>query len=125
MSHLLDVSFLLACGWSSHAGHDAARTWLERERDLLHRHILDAAHVAPSRALDTPADETPLAEVQASFRRFARRDRQAYTLLHMHVVKDTTVQEIAELQGMSRSAVYRSLSRAKAELRTMVETALD
>ncbi len=99
-----------------------ARTWLERERDLLHRHMLDAAHAAPPRALDTPADETPFHEVQASFRRFARRDRQAYTLLHMYVVKDTTVQEIAELQGMSRSAVYRSLSRAKAELRTMVET---
>ena len=101
-----------------------ARAWLERERDQLQQHMLDAAHAAPPRALDTPADadETPFTEVQASFRHFARRDRQAYTLLHMHVVKDTTVQEIAELQGMSRSAVYRSLSRAKAELRTMVET---
>ncbi len=99
-----------------------ARAWLERERELLQQHMLDAAHTAPPQALDAPADETPFTEVQASFRRFARRDRQAYTLLHMHVVKDTTVQEIAELQGMSRSAVYRSLSRAKAELRTMVET---
>jgi RNA polymerase sigma factor (sigma-70 family) len=98
------------------------RTWLERERNLLHRRILDAAHVAPSAALDALADETLYLEVEASFRRFARRDRQAYTLLHMHVVKDTKVQEIAQLQGMSRSAVYRSLSRAKAELRTMVET---
>lgn len=47
----------------------------------------------------------------AAYEAFARRDRQAYTLLHMHVVKDTKVQEIAQLQGMSRSAVYRSLSR--------------
>lgn len=31
MSHLLDVSFLLACGWSSHAWHAAARAWLERQ----------------------------------------------------------------------------------------------
>jgi RNA polymerase sigma factor (sigma-70 family) len=99
-----------------------ARTWLERERELLYRHVLDAAHTAPPQALDTLADETPFSDVQASLRHFARRDRQAYTLLHMHVVKDTTVQEIAALQGMSRSAVYRSLSRAKAELRTMVET---
>ena len=29
MSHLLDVNFLLACGWSSHAQHTAARAWLE------------------------------------------------------------------------------------------------
>ncbi len=99
-----------------------ARSWLEREREQLQRHMLEAAHAAPPQAPDASADETPYREVQASFRRFARRDRQAYTLLHMHVVKDTTVQEIAELQGMSRSAVYRSLSRAKAELRTMVET---
>jgi predicted nucleic acid-binding protein len=31
MSHLLDVRFLLACGWSSHARHAAARAWLERQ----------------------------------------------------------------------------------------------
>jgi len=29
MSHLLDVNFLLACGWSSHSRHTAARAWLE------------------------------------------------------------------------------------------------
>jgi RNA polymerase sigma factor (sigma-70 family) len=100
------------------------RTWLEREWNVLHRLVLDAAHPAPPCALDALADERPFAEVQASFRRFARRDRRAYTVLHLHVVKDTTVQEIAALQGMSRSAVYRSLSRAKTELRTMVENGL-
>lgn len=31
MSHLLDVNFLLACGWSTHARHTEARTWLERQ----------------------------------------------------------------------------------------------
>lgn len=30
MSHLLDVNFLLACGWNSHARHTDARGWLER-----------------------------------------------------------------------------------------------
>lgn len=29
MSHLLDVNFLLACGWISHARHADARAWLE------------------------------------------------------------------------------------------------
>ena len=98
------------------------RNWLERERDLLYRHMLDAAHTEPPQALDATADERRLSEVQASFRRFARRDRQAYTVLHLHVIKDARVQDIAELQGMSRSAVYRSLSRAKSELRAMVES---
>lgn len=31
MSHLLDVNFLLACGWHSHSKHAAAREWLERQ----------------------------------------------------------------------------------------------
>ncbi len=31
MSHLLDVNFLVACGWKSHAHHAAARRWLETQ----------------------------------------------------------------------------------------------
>jgi DNA-directed RNA polymerase specialized sigma24 family protein len=42
----------------------------------------------------------------------------------MHVVKETPVQEIAELHGMSRSAVYRGLARAKAELRSVYQSVI-
>ncbi len=31
-SYLLDVNFLLACGWRSHAKHSRARAWMERQR---------------------------------------------------------------------------------------------
>ena len=31
MSHLLDVNFVLACAWSTHAHHAAARAWLEKQ----------------------------------------------------------------------------------------------
>lgn len=31
MSHLLDVSFLVACGWKSHADHRGARRWLDAQ----------------------------------------------------------------------------------------------
>jgi predicted nucleic acid-binding protein len=34
MSHLLDVNFPLACGWSSHARHADARAWLEAQTRL-------------------------------------------------------------------------------------------
>lgn len=34
MSHLLDVNFLVACGWRSHVEHHAARRWLEAQRDF-------------------------------------------------------------------------------------------
>lgn len=31
MSHLLDVNFILACAWQSHASHAKARAWLEAQ----------------------------------------------------------------------------------------------
>jgi len=31
LSHVLDVSFLVACGWKSHADHHAARRWLDAQ----------------------------------------------------------------------------------------------
>jgi DNA-directed RNA polymerase specialized sigma24 family protein len=58
-----------------------------------------------------------------SMQRLARQDRQAYILLHMHVCKGLTVRELAGLQGMSRSAVARSLLRARATLRTTYQAA--
>ena len=39
MSHLLDVNFLLACGWSSHARHTAARAWLEAQTSFANNPI--------------------------------------------------------------------------------------
>ena len=66
--------------------------------------------------------QDPLALRQDSFQRFARRERQMHAWLHMHVVKEAPVQEIAELHGMSRAAVYRGLARAKAELRRVYQS---
>jgi len=31
VSHLLDINFLIACGWKSHANHRAARQWLDSQ----------------------------------------------------------------------------------------------
>jgi DNA-directed RNA polymerase specialized sigma24 family protein len=68
--------------------------------------------------------EETLTIMRASLQQLARRDRQAYTLLHMHVCNGVSVRELAALQGMSRSAVARSLTRAKATLRTVYQTTL-
>jgi DNA-directed RNA polymerase specialized sigma24 family protein len=62
--------------------------------------------------------------MRVSLQQLARRDRQAYTLLYMHVCNGVSVRELAALQGMSRSAVGRSLTRAKATLRTVYQTTL-
>jgi len=100
-----------------------ARTGLEREREHLQRHIMTSVHSAPPALLDEPPPAAdPLAVMQDSFQRFARCDRQMHALLHMHVIKEATGQEIAELQGMSRSAVYRGLARAKTELRQVYQS---
>jgi uncharacterized protein len=34
LSHLLDVNFLIACGWESHAEHFRANRWLSRVRSF-------------------------------------------------------------------------------------------
>ena len=40
MNHLLDVSFLLACGWSSHARYNAAGTFRFRDPLNKERHFI-------------------------------------------------------------------------------------
>jgi len=35
VSHLLDVNFLLACAWQSHANHAKARAWLEAQASFV------------------------------------------------------------------------------------------
>jgi predicted nucleic acid-binding protein len=34
VSHLLDVNFLIACGWQSHADHVRASRWLSRAKSF-------------------------------------------------------------------------------------------
>jgi DNA-binding transcriptional regulator GbsR (MarR family) len=99
-----------------------ARAWLEREREHLQRHMMACVHGE----LSAPFDDSclapdPLDVMQNSFARFARYEKQLYTLLYMHVIKEKSVQEIAELQGVSRSAVYRSLTQAKIGPRKMCQ----
>ena len=97
--------------------HGQARDLQERLREAIHR-----APPEPSEAQEL-VEET-LTIMRTSLQQLARRDRQAYTLLHMHVCKGVSVRELAALQGMSRSAVARSLTRAKATLRTVYQTTL-
>lgn len=100
-----------------------ARGWLERERERLQQHVQESAHCAPA-VLPEAQPLTPdmLAVMQESLQRLARCERQAYTLLQMHVIKGVAMRELAELQGVSRSTVHRSLVQAKATLRAVYES---
>ena len=102
-----------------------ARSGLEDAREHLQERMWEAIHRAPLEPSEAQelVEET-LTIMRASWQQLARRDRQAYTLLHMHVCNGVSVRELAALQGMSRSAVARSLTRAKATLRTVYQTTL-
>lgn len=102
-----------------------ARNGLEGMHEHLQQRLWEAIHSDPPEHRETQdlVEET-LTIMRTSLQQLARRDRQAYTLLHMHVCKGVSVRELAALQGMSRSAVARSVTRAKATLRTMYQTTL-
>ena len=102
-----------------------ARHGLEGAREHLRQRLWEVIHSDPPEPPEAQdlVEET-LTIMRASLRQLARQDRQAYTLLHMHVCKGVSVRELAALQGMSRSAVARSLTRAKATLRTVYQTTL-
>lgn len=63
MSHVLDVSFLLACGWSSHAKHAAARAWLERQSAFTTSPLAELGFIRVSM---TPAYRASFADAQAA-----------------------------------------------------------
>jgi predicted nucleic acid-binding protein len=70
MSHLLDVSFLLACGWSSHARHAAARTWLERQSAFATNPLAELGFVRVSM---TPGYRASFADAQAALANITSR----------------------------------------------------
>jgi RNA polymerase sigma factor (sigma-70 family) len=101
------------------------REVLMRERERLQQCLREAAHCDPPASPDAPRPgEDARTMMHQSLQQLARGDRQAYTLLHMHVLKGVTVRQLAELQGMSRSTVARSLTRAKATLRSVYQSAM-
>jgi RNA polymerase sigma factor (sigma-70 family) len=96
--------------------------WLEREWERLSARLLEAGHCDPPRALNIADQEQEVRMViRHSFQRLARQNPQAYTLLHMHVIKDASVRELAGWQGVSRSAVQRRLAQARTTLRLVYQ----
>jgi RNA polymerase sigma factor (sigma-70 family) len=102
-----------------------ARNGLEGARAHLQERLWEAIHRAPPEPPEAQdVGEETRTIMRASLQQLARRDRQAYTLLYMHVCNGVSVRELAALQGMSRYAVARRVTRAKATLRTVYQTTL-
>jgi RNA polymerase sigma factor (sigma-70 family) len=102
-----------------------ARNGLKGAREHLQERLWEALHSDPPAPPEThELGEETLTIMRASLQQLARRDCQAYTLLYMHVCNGVSVRELAALQGMSRSAVARRVTRAKATLRTVYQSTL-
>jgi RNA polymerase sigma factor (sigma-70 family) len=100
-------------------------SWPEREMQRWQIRVREAVHNQPAASLSlTEALPDAPAVMQESFQQLARQDRQAYTLLHMHVIKGASIRELAAWQGLSRSAVQRHLVRAKATLHAVYQARL-
>ena len=63
MSHLLDVSFLLACAWETHERHGAARAWLEKQASFA---TCTLSQLGFLRVSLTPAFRATFADAQAA-----------------------------------------------------------
>ena len=105
MSHLLDVSFLLACGWSSHARHAAARAWLERQPVFTTSPLAELGFIRVSM---TPAYRASFADAQAALtditsRKQARWVTAGLRAAHLPPLDSHTDVTDAYLVGLARA----------------------
>ena len=95
MSHLLDVNFLIACGWQSHADHVRASRWLSRAKSFATSPICEMGFLRVSLSPAFSARfEDALTALEAIVRtrghRFVRDDIRARSLPIVTTSKDIT-----------------------------------
>jgi toxin-antitoxin system PIN domain toxin len=95
VSHLLDVNFLIACGWQSHAEHVRASRWLSRAKSFATSSICEMGflRVSLSPAFGARFEDAIAALeeiVQTRGHRFVRDDIRARSLPIMTSSKDVT-----------------------------------
>ena len=84
MSHLLDVSFLLACGWSSHPQHAAARAWLEAQSRF---NLCALSELGFLRVSLTPGFRATFADAQAALGNITSRPQARLVSVDLSVAR--------------------------------------
>lgn len=119
MSHLLDVSLLLACGWSSHAKHAAARAWLERQSAFTTSPLAELGFIRVSM---TPGYRATFADAQTALADITSRKQARWVSAdlpaaklpplasHTHVT-DAYLVELARAQGLKLATLDDELCR--------------
>jgi uncharacterized protein len=95
VSHLLDVNFLIACGWQSHANHVRASRWLSRTKSFATSPVSEMGFLRVSLSPAFGARfEDAIAVLDAIVRtrghRFVRDDTRAGSLPMVTTSKDAT-----------------------------------
>ncbi len=95
MSHLLDVNFLIACGWESHAEYIRAGRWLSRARSFATCPISEMGFLrvslSPAYGASFEDAMTALdAIVRMGTHRFLRDATRAKSLPQVSTTKDVT-----------------------------------
>ena len=119
MSHLLDVNFLMACGWSSHAKHTAARLWLEGQSAFTTSPLSELGFIRVSM---TPGYRASFADAPAALAnitsrkqaRFVSADRSAAKLpvLTSHTdVTNAYLVELARAHGLKLATLDAELCK--------------
>ncbi len=117
MSHLLDVNFLLACAWRSHADHRMAPSWLEKQASFSTCSISQLGLLRVSLSPGYRASSPDALEAL----------REITTHMHAHVIADDlSGEDIAAVSSHSEvtAASLVALSRAYGLKLTTLDRAL-
>jgi hypothetical protein len=105
MSHLLDVNFLLACGWSTHAKHGPARTWLEAQTDFT---LCPLSELGFLRVSLSPGYQATFADAQAALANITSRNQARFVNADVRVARLPTLASHADVTD----AYFVELARA-------------
>ena len=106
MSYLLDVNFLLACGWRSHAKHSLARAWLERQRRYVTCPLSELGFIRVSMS---PGYRASFADAQAALADMTSRRQARFIAADLRAAKLPVLASHAEVSD----AYLVELARAR------------
>ena len=107
MSHLLDVNFLVACGWESHVDHTRASEWLDRVKSFATCPIAEMGFLrvslSPAYAASFEDSVATLAAITGMrAHRFLRDATRAQALPSVETGKDVTDAHLVLLARRNR-----------------------
>ena len=105
MTYLLDVNFLLACGWSSHAKHSLARAWMERQRRFATCPLSELGFIRVSMS---PGYRASFADAQAALADITSRPQARFIDANLRATHLPTLANHADVTDAYLTALARA-----------------